>query len=141
MFRFACIGVALTFSILIQGCSGNDHAVISSTGTLIGLELSQNPTTQTPQGKLGYNRAEFAYVPSNRNQEDDAGNTGQGAKDTAEVLMELKYNDIFSGQSGIYQRLAVGSTAVSQPGAAVMFLRGEDGNVSQSTLDSLNKLK
>jgi hypothetical protein len=124
-----------------QGCATSDHAVLAATGTVIGVELSQNPATQVPQGKLGYNRAEFAYVPTNRNKSDEAGQSGNGAADTAEVLMEIKYSDIFSSGSGIYQRLAVGKTAVSQAGAAYMFARDAEGKISPETAAALKNIK
>jgi hypothetical protein len=95
------------------------------------VEISQNPATQTPQAKLGYQRTEIALVPTNRPTEDPTDKKVKGAEETAEVLMELKYAGIFSwgASGGIYQRLAVGKTAVSQPGAALMFTRNVAGDV------------
>ncbi len=136
---------------LIQGCTTASSSVIAATGTTIGVELSQNQTTQTPTGVLGYKRAEMAYVPTNRGNagktttsQDSAGNpivtsenglpqTGAGAKDSANVLMELRYGGIFDwgSGSGIYQRLAVGDEAVKQPGASLMFTKDSAGNVDQ----------
>ena len=46
------------------GCA-SDHAVIASTATTIGVEVSSNPTTGVPTGVLGYRRAEFAFVATN----------------------------------------------------------------------------
>jgi|GEM_PF-4942044 hypothetical protein len=57
-----------------------------------------------------------------------------GAVDTAEVLMEIRMQGgiLFSGvqDAGLYQRLAVGKTAVRQPGASLMFARDNKGNLS-----------
>ena len=106
--------------------------MLASTGTVIGVEVSENPATQFPQAKLGYNRAELAFVPSNRSSEKNAsGSFGKGATDVADVLMELRYGGIFDlgASSGIYQRLAVGSIAVQQPGASVMFAKNADGAI------------
>lgn len=122
------------------GCSSNKHRIFAASGTVIGLELSQHPATQSPQAKLGYNRAEFAVVPTNRDDADSAGTVGEGASDVSDVLMELKYQGLLGGaNSGIYQRLAVGSTAVSQPGAWLMFLKDNSGTVSEANADALQK--
>lgn len=143
---------------LIQGCTTASSSVIAATGTTIGVELSQNQTTQTPTGVLGYKRAELAYVPTNRGNagktttsQDSAGKpivtcenglpqTGTGAKDSANVLMELRYSGIFDwgSGSGIYQRLAVGDQAVSQPGASLMFTKDSAGKVDQNAEKALS---
>lgn len=124
------------------GCNSYNHSVIAATGTSIGVEVSQNPATQVPQAKLGYQRAELAIVPTNRSAEKTtttANSMGEGAKDHGEVIMELRYGGIFDTgkSSGIYQRLAVGKTAVSQPGAAFMFAKDADGALSTSTADAV----
>lgn len=151
----------------IAGCTTKEHYLIASTGTVIGVELAQNPVNQTPQAKLGYNRAEIAIVPTNRNpcvidetkvSKETTGNetkileettkkkdvncgsfNGNGAADTAEVLMELRYGGIFSwgDSNGIYQRLAVGEIAVAQPGASVMFAKKTDGSVDDEAAKAL----
>jgi hypothetical protein len=41
--------------------------------------------------------------------------------------------------SGIYQRLAVGSTAVTQPGAAFMFAKGAGGELDPQTAAAVEK--
>jgi hypothetical protein len=135
-----CIVIAAMIFISVSGCSNQRHAVIASTGTNIGLELAQNPANQMPQGKLGYNRAELAIVPTNRSSDKSSGETGNGAADVADVVMELKFSNIFSGNSGIYQRLAVGKTAVSQAGAAFMFARDADGDLDPSTSGQISAL-
>ncbi len=124
--------VAVSLSLVAAGCSSN--TVIAATGTTIGVELAENPATHVPHAKLGYNRAELAYVPTNRpgpQEPASADGTISGAENTAEVLMEIKYAGIFSwGEGGgIYQRLAVGKTAVKQPGAAYMFARDVSGKL------------
>ena len=135
------------FSMLVMigimyGCTTGRHAVIAVTGTNIGLEISQNPSNQSPQAKLGYQRSEIAIVPTNRSAGVDASGTsttGNGAADVADVLMELKFSNIFSlNNSGIYQRLAVGTTAVSQRGAAYMFARDQKGNLDPETAAAIS---
>ncbi len=141
------VSVALIICVL-SGCSGTSSSIIAATGTTIGVELSQNQATQTPTAVLGYRRAELAYVPTNRAsvtktttqgqnenknivEEGGTPSVGNGARDSANVLMELRYRGIFAwGQdSGIYQRLAVGDIAVGEPGASYMFSKNEKGNV------------
>jgi hypothetical protein len=127
--------------LLCLGCTTGKHYVIAATGTVIGLEVAQNPSSQMYQAKLGYNRGELALVPSNRasGSKGDAG-SGGGASDTTDVMMELHYGSIFSlQQSSIYQRLAVGKTAVSQPGAALMFAKGKDGQLDPQVAASVSK--
>jgi hypothetical protein len=128
-------------ALLLAGCAHGKHNVVAATGTSIGLEIAQNPSSQMYQAKLGYHRAELAIVPSNRSSSGtNDPSFGGGAADTTDVVMELNYANIFSlSQSGIYQRLAVGKTAVSQPGAAFMFAKGKDGNLDPKIADSVSK--
>lgn len=115
----------LLLALLLPGCATN-HSVIAITGTVIGVEIAQNQTTGSPSAKLGYNRAEFVVVPVTNNFVPD-------------VLSELSYNSIFStANSSIYQRLAVGSTAVSQAGAAVMFARDPSGTLSPQAANAVS---
>lgn len=128
--------------IVLQGCQNTRHTVVAATGTSIGVEVSQNPANQSPQAKLGYHRAELAIVPSNRSTGDSAtGSMGAGARDVADVLMELRYGGIFDlgATSGIYQRLAVGSIAVTQPGAAFMFAKGAGGELDPQTAAAVER--
>ncbi len=138
----------------VSGCQTSANHVIASTGTVIGVELSQNPANQNPQAKLGYYRSELAIVPTNRgNCERKPDGTFEcadpqgagGAKDTTDVLLELRYGGIFDlgKSSGIYQRLAVGSTAVSRPGASLMFAKNSEGEVTleaEKVMAAVNKV-
>lgn len=130
--------VAATCLIGVAGCAGR-HAIVAATGTNIGVEISENPQTQAPYAKLGYQRTEWAIVPTNRTGEKGPGDTEHSAKDHGEVLMELRYGGIFDTgpSSGIYQRLAIGRTAVTQPGAAFMFARDADGGINSTTAAAL----
>lgn len=146
MFLYKCLGVPIIGTLSIMyGCANNRHAVIAVTGTNIGLEISQNPTNQTPQAKLGYQRAEIAIVPSNRSggvEPMGPSPAGKGATDVADVLMELRFSNIFSlNTSGIYQRLAVGRTAVIQPGAAYMFARDQKGDIDPETAAAIASIE
>ena len=136
--------IAVCLAVNLTACSNAQHQVIAATGTVIGLEISENMATQTANAKLGYNRSELAIVPTNRSTCAKAKKTGEpvcspeyggGAKDTTDVLMELRYksNLTLKGDAGIYQRLAVGSNAVKQPGATLMFSKDEAGNIDKNT--------
>ena len=126
-----------------QGCAQQGYSVIASTATVIGVEVSQNPATQAPQAKLGYNRGEFAFVPTNRHAGETAGTTREGARDTANVIMELRYGGIFDlgPSSGIYQRLAVGEIAVQQDGAALLFMKNADGQIDPAAARALEAVQ
>lgn len=114
--------------VLLTGCA-SQNTVLVATGTVIGVEIGQNPSTGMYHAKLGYSRGELAMVPSTN-------------KYTPDVITELKYNGIFSqgADSGIYQRMAVGSTAVAQPGAMAMFLKDGSGNISTNAVSALQSL-
>lgn len=134
--------IIIALTGLVCSCASR-HAVIAVTGTNIGVEISQNPANQSPQAKLGYQRGEVAIVPSNRsgNVEPTSGTStiGGGASDVADVLMELRYANIFSfNNAGIYQRLAVGKNAVKQPGAALMFAKDQKGEIDPQTAEAIN---
>lgn len=123
------------------GCAAR-HAIIAATATNIGVEVAQNPSTSSPQAKLGYQRTEVAIVPTNRSADKAPNGTGGGAKDHGSVLMELRYAGIFDtgASSGIYQRLAVGDEAVKQHGAAMMFARDAEGRVDANAATALKSL-
>ncbi len=142
------IGYLIPVVLLLSsdlGCAKQRHMVVAATGTNIGVEVSENPATQAPQAKLGYQRTELALVPTNRSTEDKAsdGSSGKGAKDTTDVLMELRYGGIFDtgASSGIYQRLAVGKTAVMQPGASLMFAKDASGIVTDDAQKALKAVR
>lgn len=118
----------ILLALTLVGCA-TQNTVLVSTGTTIGVEIAQNPTTGMYQAKLGYNRVEIALVPSTNRY-------------TPDVITELRYSGIFSqgADSGIYQRMAVGSVAVSQPLAMAMFLKDASGNISSNTAAALKSL-
>lgn len=108
--------------VLLCGCGAiRNGYVVSGTGTILGVQIAENPATQLYEAKFGYARAEVALVPTNG----------------PAVIMELRYSGIFSRSGGIYQRLAVGNAAVSQPGAALMFAKDADGNISSNAVQAI----
>ena len=131
--------ISLLFSAaLLSGCS-TPHMVIVNTGTVLGVAVAENPGTGLYEARFGYARTEFAYVPSNRARSTNETNLGGGAKDVANVLMEVRMENIFKGGL-VYQRLAVGEEAVRQPGAALLFARSPDGTVDQSALNAVRSV-
>lgn len=128
-------GVVLVGVVVASGCAGR-HAIIAMSSTTIGVVVHQNEKQQTPEMKLGYNREEFAYVPTNRSGDMNATSSNSlsnGAADTGNVLMELRGGGSIGlsavGQGEIYQRLAVGDIAVQQRGAAFMMAKDASGNL------------
>lgn len=118
---------ALLSLLLLAGCAHNNTVVVG-TGTVIGVEISENPATGLYQAKLGYNRGEVAFVPIPTN----------GLP--PDVLTELRYAGIFARTGGIYQRMAVGATAVSQPGASMLFAKDSAGNISAEVANALSTI-
>ena len=141
------ISAMLLTSLTLTGCGKPGFSILAATATIIGVEISQNPATQTPQAKLGYNRAEFAFVPTNRGggvpSDDGAITSVSGANESGDVIMELRYGGIFDvgASSGIYQRLAVGTVAVQQAGASLMFAKDAEGTLNSETISALKAVK
>lgn len=107
--------------LALSGCAIDRNYVVTGTGTVLGVQIAENPATQLYEAKFGYSRAEVALVPTNG----------------VSVLMELRYSGIFSRNGGIYQRLAVGDSAVRQPGAAFMFAKDAGGNISSNVANAI----
>lgn len=124
----------LALLVVLTGCS-TSHSVIVSTGTVLGVAVAENPSTGMYEARFGYARTEFAYVPSNRPRNTNEVVIGQGAKDTANVLMEVRMENVLKGGL-IYQRLAVGDIAVAQPGAALLFAKAPDGSFDASAVSA-----
>lgn len=123
--------LGLSGSIVVACTTMENPSVVAVTGTTIGLEVAQNSGTGTPEAALGYKRGEVAVVS------DQTLKDGDGKEDVANVVMELRYSN--SGpNAGIYQRLAVGRSAVSEKGAAFMFAKGVDGELSDEASKALN---
>lgn len=119
--------ICLIFLVAVTGCA-LQHTVVVSTGTVIGLEISQNPQSGLYSAKLGYDRGELALVPYTNGFVPD-------------VVTEIHYSSIFDlTGSGIYQRMAVGPNAVVQPGAQALFLKDSKGNLGTNALSILKSV-
>jgi|PlaIllAssembly_1097288.scaffolds.fasta_scaffold19003_5 hypothetical protein len=119
------IGAAL--ALAATGCQGL-KSVVTTTQTGLGISISENPSTQLYEARLGYFRNEFAFVP---------GDTNCPAT-VPDVMMEIRMENIFKGGL-VYQRLAVGKNAVQQPGASLMFARDKDGGLNSNVVDAISQ--
>lgn len=128
--------LSLLLLLPLLSCKHSDNHVVVGSSTVLGFEIGQNPASQMYNTKFGYVRAEFALVPSNRRT--DTNSYAGGARDVPDVMLELRMHDILKG-GGIYQRLAVGSNAVRQPGAALLFSKGSSGEVDPVVVDNVLK--
>jgi hypothetical protein len=129
MKKTAC---AVTFLaiLLLAGCVSRS-SIVTSTGTMLGFELAQNPASQMYQLKFGYSRAEWAAVPVK---------ITNSLVDVPDVILELRYKGVFSSDGALYQRLAIGSEAVKQPGASMMFAKDSAGQVSLASAAALTSI-
>lgn len=138
------LSTSLAAALALSACSHDPTHVIASTATVIGVDLGQGQATSAVTGTLGYKRAEFALVPTNKVTPQPGGGAsadgsgggviGNGARDSANVVMELNYQGIFSSGGGIYQRLAVGPNAVEAPATKVLFAKAPDGKVDDAAV-------
>lgn len=124
--------LAALAAVAIVGCTSLKNSVFTATGTYLGIQIAENPVTDLYEAKLGYGRAEVAFVPGNTNN----------PQALPDVVLEFRMNNsFFRGNNFVYQRLAVGSNAVSQPGAALMFSKDANGNMSTNAIQAVgNKL-
>jgi hypothetical protein len=112
--------------LTLTGCTSFKNNVMVSTGTFFGAQVAENPATQLYEVKLGYGRAEFAHVPGNTND----------PSSVPDVMMEIRMENMLKG-GFIYQRLAVGRNAVSQPGASLMFAKDATGALSSNSVAAI----
>lgn len=115
------------FLLVLPGCALK-HSVLVTTQTVLGAQVAQNPTSQAYEAKFGYARNEFAIVPGGTND----------PTAVPDVVTELRVENILKGGL-IYQRLAVGKTAVAQPGAAFLFAKGTDGQLDSTTAAAVER--
>lgn len=132
---------AILVALLVTtgGCASTQNGVVAATGTVIGVELGTQQGTGAPTGVLGYRRAEFAHVPTNRGISGANGGAAEpDLRRVANVVMELNYDGSLSNDGSIYQRLAVGTEAVQAGSAVALFAKGRDGILDASTAAALS---
>lgn len=128
----------ILLALVLTACS-TSHSVIVNTATVLGVAVAENPSTSLYEARFGYARTEFAYVPSNRGRSTNEVTTGQGAKDVADVILEIRMENLLKGGL-IYQRLAVGENAVKQPGAALLFAKSPDGTIDPAVARAISEV-
>ncbi|GAB6142149.1 hypothetical protein JCM14076_28780 [Methylosoma difficile] len=137
--KIGFISLAVAVTQLLSGCGANKDNVLAVTGTVIGVQIHEKDTDKTPELKVGYARSEVAYVPTDKSSKDAP---HDGADKTAEVLMEINaQGNVALGtayQGAVYQRLAVGKKAVSQPGAAFMMAKNSEGELKDQTASKIS---
>lgn len=140
--KSALVVVGVCGLVAMSGCASNSASVIAATSTNVGVEVGQQAANAGPSATLGYKRAELAIVPTNRSRDASAGTPGSGAMESANVIMELNYGGASggTGTGGIYQRLAVGSIAVAQGGAAALFAKDNNGNLSAEAASAMKNV-
>lgn len=146
----SCFSVLLTALLLactmVVGCSERVQRenVFANTETGVGIFIAQDPKTQMYEGKVGYFRHELFYVPTGKlvTYKNDKGEliedvTGDHIKNDAnivpDVLAEIRVGVAASDNApkmDLYQRLAVGPTAVGSDAAKIMMVDGDESNLS-----------
>lgn len=126
--------ILLVSALMLAGCTTSKRHIVAWTGTTLGFDVSQNPVTQLYQAKFGYGRAEVVFVPN-----------AETNVPVTDVVMEVRYHGLLSlAGGGLYQRLAIGSEAVRQPGAVLMFAKDANGTldpaVAQAALASVKTI-
>lgn len=129
---------------LTSGCASQTCVVVANQ-TGIGLVAEYNQQIQSPTGKLGYINSVIGIVPTNRVADDNPeSGIGGGAKDSSNVLFETSFSNFFSfwRDNLIYQRVAVGDIAVTQPGAVAMLSKDSTGKLPDAdVMNALNGIK
>lgn len=139
----------------IVGCSERVQRenVFANTETGVGIFIAQDPKTQMYEGKIGYFRHELFYVPTGKlvTYKNDNGEliedvTGGQIKNDAnivpDVLAEIRVGVAAQGNTpkmDLYQRLAVGPTAVGSDAAKIMMINGEENESNLAALISPSK--
>jgi hypothetical protein len=139
--------------IVLSACGNEVGGIVASTGTVIGIEGSQSPAADSPQATIGYKRAEYTFVPAKQIGEvTEAETCGKNANGetvcikndypiyaTPNVLTEVYFDTIL--WSTLYQRMAVGETAVQQGGASIIFAKNSDGTLDTSAAAAIAATK
>ena len=110
--------------MLLSGCA-TQNPIVTSAQSVLGISVSQNQTTQMYEARAGIVLSQVAIVPCATN-----------GTACVPVIQEFKVNNLFAGGL-VYQRLAVGVDAVSQPGAAAMFAKNSSGVLDPNLLKVL----
>jgi hypothetical protein len=117
--------VLLFAAAVLTGCATQNY-IVTTAQSVLGISVSENPATQLYEARAGIVLSQIAFVPCGTNT----------AGIAPDVLQEFRVNNLFAGGL-VYQRLAVGSTAVNQPGASFMFAKDAHGGVNTNFLNAV----
>lgn len=134
------VGLCLLF-VVYTGCK-SQTCVVTATATGIGLRASYDQKTQMPLGELGYIHTAVAIVPTDRQADGETIKESATAASSTDVINEISFNNFFSfwNENGIYERIAVGKNAVSQPGAVALFAKNNGGNMDANSVKALEAI-
>ena len=108
--------------LVLVGCAALKDKTVVTTATVLGVSVAQNQGTGMYEAKLGYCRTEFVLTDTN----------------STDILMEFKTSKLFSfTDGGIYQRLAIGKTAVGTSASTALFLKDKNGSVNENVLPTM----
>lgn len=66
--KYAMRNILATVALLsLAGCAHKPGEILSTTQTVIGIDISQSPDSQTPHVRLGFIRSQFHVVPTSTN--------------------------------------------------------------------------
>lgn len=119
---------------LLYGCTSG--SVIATSATTFGLSIGTDGGQ--PTSVLGYKRAEYAYVPTDRCKKDEK-NCQNNSGNSADVLMEFGSSGA-NNSKNLYQRLAVGKSAVRNA-ATALFIKDGEGKVDADAAKALEAIK
>lgn len=94
----------MVFALLLCSCSSKNTQVIQIVQTVIGVDVSYNPQTQLPQGKMGYGRSVVMIVPT------DVGHTNGSANVTPDMYMAFSVDAQWTGIK-IVDKFVIGAPA------------------------------
>jgi hypothetical protein len=110
--------------LTLCGCKA-PNSIVTTAQSVLGISVSENPATQLYEARAGIVVSQVAFVPCNTN-------SGY----VPDVILEFRVNNLFTGGL-VYQRLAIGSSAVGQPGAALMFARDAKGVLNTNAVEGI----
>lgn len=119
------ICILVMAAALLAGCAA-PNSIVTTAQSVLGISVSENPATQLYEARAGIVLSQIAFVPVNTN----------APGFVPSVIQEFRVNNLFAGGM-VYQRLAVGTDAVTQPGASLMFAKDASGNLSTNALQSV----
>ncbi len=142
MKKLVSVFIGLCLLLGVYTSCKSQTCVVTATATGIGLRASYDQKTQMPLGELGYIHSAVAIVPTDRQADGEAVKESATAANSTDVINEISFNNFFSfwNENGIYERIAVGKNAVSQPGAVALFAKNNSGNMDANSVKALEAI-